>query len=506
MPKAVLHVNNARSVIEGLRAETFKLLSYELAYPVAEPGQRVYPQRDGSAAKVVYWDGYARLLKPNGSFPSGLVPRAVRLLRKWRTGVEIRDERKRPMEGVPRWSLPDSFTLRDYQLEACDKAEQMTRGVFDSPPRTGKTVMMAEMARRVADTTVITAPTVPIAKQTHESLLELLVRHGGGWSQKDADFEIQLLTGGPPKSQRARRHLNRAVITVCTADTAVAMSKEWWRKVLCLMVDERHHQAALKTYGQMNDLATGAFWRWGFTGTNFRSNPAEQVALEACLGRIVVSYSIGDMRQRGVLVPGRVRFMSCEAPPIGASVEFQKVYQRGVTRCDPRNATAAAAAAELQAAGRKVLVLVHRIEHGRRLESLIPGSRFVQAEDGDEVREVVAQLDRGELTCVIGSPVVGEGLDIPSADALIYAKGQKARVTHTQDTFRVLTAGGDKRDALIVDFVDRHNQKLLEHSIERMRNYHAMGLEVAIDNQGAPRSQSRQLGFGLDGGSMADIA
>lgn len=769
MPKAKLHVHNARSKIEGLKAEVFKLLSHELAYPVAEPGMRAYPQSDGSV-KGVYWDGYARLLQKSGTFPSGLVPRTIRLLRKWGTGVEVRDCRKRPQEAVPRWSFKEGFQLRDYQADACEVAERMTRGVFDSPPRcvsgdarvqvnragktfwitvrdlvhrfnggiilrgkgskvrwdseiptqiracdgegivrlfdihrawdsgekelvkirletgfelsaspdhrvktlrgwlplgdvcrsdlvfaelprggsvrvpkknyrfkcglvghpfagrrgrnpdkgcycvqthrlvyeahlnslpldqyvrllrvgpvaglefldpgefavhhrdddpknnaldnlivethtdhwrrhglsggwkhcayqtgpvevnaidragagdtydlevpgannflvdrivthnSGKTIMMAEMCRRVADTTVITSPTVPIAKQTYAALRDLLVDHGQGWSQEKPIWDFALLTGGPPKSFKARREVNRAVVFVCTAETAVAMGKEWWRKVRCLMVDERHHQAALKTYGKMNDLAVEAFYRWGFTGTNFRSNPAEQVALEACLGRTVVSYSITDMRDRGVLVPGQVSFRLFESPSIPSSAKFDKVYPRGIVRCDARNAQVASAALDLMDVGRKVLILVHRIEHGERLTQMIPGSRFVQAEDGDDVQKAVAQLDSGHLRCVIGSPVVGEGLDIPSADALVYAKGMKARVTHTQDTFRVLTGDGSKKDAVIVDFVDRHNDKLIAHAVERMRNYVAMGLEVVIDKQGVQRSHSHQLGFGL---------
>lgn len=505
MPRAKLHIHNSRSQIEGLRDDVFALLRYELSYPVAEPGMRAYSQADGSV-KGVYWDGYARLMTKAGTFPSGLVPRAIRLLRKWQVGVEVRDCRKRPEEAVPRWSMSEEFKLRDYQLEACEAAERMGRGVIDSPPRTGKTVMMAELCRRVADTTVITSPTVPIAKQTHAALLELLVNHGQGWSEGKPAWDFYLMTGGPPKSFKAKREAGRAVVYVCTAETAVAMSKEWWRKVRCLMVDERHHQAALKTYGKMNDLATEAYWRWGFTGTNFRSNPAEQVALEACLGRSCASFSIADMRNRGVLVPGRVEFRTFEALPIPASTKFDKVYPRGIVRCQERNAQIADAALRLLEDGRRVLILVNRIEHGERLAAMGPGWRFVQAEDGDDVRKAVVQLDSGEISCVIGSPVVGEGLDIPTADALIYAKGMKARVTHTQDTFRVLTGGGGKKDAVVVDFVDRHNVKLLEHAISRMRNYVEMGLTVTIDNQGAPRSQCRQLGFGLDPGGSDDSA
>jgi len=499
MPKAVLEVNNARSKITGLREEILKLLSFELAYPAGEPGSRAYVQGDGSV-KTVYWDGYQRLLSKTGTFPSGLVPRALRLLRKWQVGVDVRDLRKRPPEAVPRWSLPQGFELRDYQVEACESAERMTRGVFDSPPRTGKTIMMAEMIRRVSDITVVTAPTVPIAKQTHAKLLELLVEHGEGWSDGRPVWDFYLMTGGPPKSFKAKREAKRAVVYVCTAETAVALSRDFWKRVQCLLVDERHHQAALKTYGKMNNLAVNAYWRWGFTGTNFRSNPAEQVALEACLGRTVASFSVEDMRQRGVLVPGHVEFISFETKKIPDSTKFEDVYARGIVRCEQRNLQIMEAAVRLQQAGRRVLVLVHRIEHGERLAAMIPGSRFVQSEDGDGVRKAVAQLDRGELTCVIGSPVVGEGLDIPSADALIYAKGMKAKVTHTQDAFRVLTGGSGKRDAVIVDFVDRHNVKLIDHAVERMRNYVALGLTVGVDSVGAPPSQCRQLGFGLESG------
>jgi superfamily II DNA or RNA helicase len=138
------------------------------------------------------------------------------------------------------------------------------------------------------------------------------------------------------------------------------------------------------------------------------------------------------------------------------------------------------AVGRLVQAGRRVLVLVREIEHGIALEGMLLGSKFVQAADGLEVRETVAKLDRGELRCVIGSPVVGEGLDCPAADALVYAKGGKARVTHTQDIFRVLTGYPGKREALIIDFCDRHNRTLLEHSIERMKNYVEIGGHVRI--------------------------
>jgi superfamily II DNA or RNA helicase len=104
---------------------------------------------------------------------------------------------------------------------------------------------------------------------------------------------------------------------------------------------------------------------------------------------------------------------------------------------------------------------------------------------------------------VIGSPVVGEGLDVPSADALIYAKAGKAKVTHVQDTFRVLTGQPGKRPAVIIDFADRHNTKLIDHAVERMHHYLEMGLTV--DMGGPDPLQQQSQGFGPAGGSQMSI-
>jgi superfamily II DNA or RNA helicase len=497
MPEAVLSIGNARASFRNLPPEVFRTLQYDLSYRAGDAGERASLQDDGSA-KTYYWDGFQTLLRKGGWMPSGLVPRALRLLRKWQVALTVVDERKQPIEGVPRWSLPHSFELRSYQLEAVRAALEKGRGVIDSPPRTGKTCMIVDLIRQVADMTVVTSPTVQIAKQTYERCLELL-GHGEGWSGSgDPSSDFYLLTGGPPKSRLDKIRASKALVFIGTADTAMAMSKSWWEKVACLIVDERHHQAA-KTYRAMNDLAINAYWRWGFTGTNYRSDPSEMLLLEAMLSETVKRFTIAEMTAAGVLVPARVEFRIVEAQGrrIG-SKGFEKAYTNAVVRYPHRNAMVVGAAAELMEQGRKVLVLVERIEHGERLQAMISGSVFVQGADGDRIREVTKRLDRGELQCVIGSPVVGEGLDIPSADGIVYAKGMKARVTHTQDVFRALTGDGKKRDAVIIDFADRHCEMMTDHAAERLRNYLAMGVRAeVVDKHRGGGYKEGQTGFGL---------
>lgn len=474
MQRVEVHVGNAMSRLEAVRPEIMKLLRYELAYPAGEPGFVTKMNADGTVDKR-WWDGYRRMLDYKGRLPSGLVPRVLRLLRKWSVGFEVRDHRERPAERVPLWRFKDGFELRDYQRTDCESAERWGRGVIDSPPRTGKTVMMAELLRRTSCLTVITSPTRPIAEQTHARLLDLLRDWSGQVDDISGDF---CLLFGQPKSNKKQRALRRAHVVLTTAATAAAMPQSFWDKVECLIVDERHHQAA-KTYHKISRLAVNAYYRWGFTGTNFRSNPGEQVALEVCLGRVVAQHGVEEMIQRGVLVRGHVEFWPVDGRGL-RTAKYARARSEGIVTSAQRNELAAMAATDLVRRDRRVLVLVHELDHGERLRALIPNSEFVQGKDGDEVRRAVARLDSGELRCLIGSPVVGEGLDCPSADALVYAKGLKAKVTHVQDMFRVLTGGEGKKEAIIVDFADRFNKHAIEHSAQRLHNYCAMGLQVSV--------------------------
>ena len=77
-----------------------------------------------------------------------------------------------------------------------------------------------------------------------------------------------------------------------------------------------------------------------------------------------------------------------------------------------------------------------------------------------------------EVKILIGTTILGEGVDLPAADALVYARAEKAEVSLTQAVYRVGTADGAKKAAIVVDFADRHHKHLLEHSLERLRLFY----------------------------------
>lgn len=476
-PKLIL--THSKIYLSDFPESILRLVKHEMSVQIAEPGYRVFRGQE-NAFKARFWEGVVCLLKNGNELPSGLYRRVSRLLSKWGADFELEDRRIRPDEPLPRWSFPAHFALRDYQEHAVNLALEKGQGVIDSPPRTGKTIMIAEICRRISDLTVIVSPTIEIAKQTHQKLCELL-GHAEEWSSLgDSHADFYLLTGGAPKNRLEEQAFKRAIVISSTINSALKLSSEFWEKVQCLIVDERHHQAS-ESYRRLNDLAINAYWRFGFTGTNYRSSPSEHIFLEACLSDVIVSYSIKDMIAREVLVPSTVLFYPMDLPRrLSARGNFNALYTRGIVGCTERNYLIRDIAHDLLNQRYRVLILVDWIAHGKKLNDLITDSVFIKGASGDAIKGVLQDLDSGKVRCVIGSPVVGEGLDIPAADAVIYAKGLKAKVTHTQDIFRVLTAHGQKRRALIIDFCDRHQPALLEHASQRLKNYLLMGCEIKV--------------------------
>ena len=80
--------------------------------------------------------------------------------------------------------------------------------------------------------------------------------------------------------------------------------------------------------------------------------------------------------------------------------------------------------------------------------------------------------------------MVGEGTDLPPAGACVYCPGQKAEVPLVQAAFRTCTAVAGKTRSLFIDFADRHNSTLMEHSLERLSvfwNQATFSIEVLDD-------------------------
>jgi superfamily II DNA or RNA helicase len=255
-----------------------------------------------------------------------------------------------------------------------------------------------------------------------------------------------------------------------------------------IVVDEWHHSAS-NSYHKIFNMCDHIYYRYGMTGTFFRSG-FDAMSMHALLSNTIYSISSLELLKRGYLVPIHAVFLPvpCESLRNLGSRTFQSGHGKyGIHEHFIRNFVVGSVSTMLQNTGRRVLILVGTKKQGYKIKEIIEGMlppsgmntrfdsvEFLSTDRDRNIQEKVIDsfLDGEEVKILIGTSILGEGVDLPTADALVYARGEKAEVTLTQNMYRVGTAIEGKDHAVVVDFADRHHRKLLEHSMERARVYY----------------------------------
>lgn len=464
----ICEIENNRTQIISASVWELHVIDLELRYPT-----QFADVRDGGfkpPGDYGGWDGWIRFLhKPKHGhpwFPTGLLPRVLNLGAKMQFPIQATDKRLRTEPGVPEWAS-EPIVDRDYQLAAVAAGEQAGRGVLDMVPRCGKSRIGIELQRRLALPTLWMAPTDRIVRQT----VSVFERFMG------KNYAVQQVgSKGAPEG---------VPVVCCTAATAIRLPQEFMDTRQVVFVDELHHSAA-SSYHKIFAKLTHVYYRFGMTGTFFRSGE-DELALHAVLSNVIYKITSQEMLDRGFLVPTDVVFVPITGPKVrGVPQTFTAGHGKfGIHEHDYRNRVVAQISLFLAEKGKRVLVLVGTKKQGRWLakvmrEDLLRVERAefeaVEFVSADMPRPIQAKIldsfnAQQEVRILIGTSILGEGVDLPPADALVYARGEKAEVSLTQNMYRVCTAMPGKHYSLIVDFADRHHRKLLEHTKERAAVY-----------------------------------
>jgi superfamily II DNA or RNA helicase len=517
------------------------------------------------------WDGLISLYRkpnrdrPQGSFPTGLISRAMGLLRELHVEFKIVDTRVRPDHNL---ALETAFAengreLRFYQTAAVDRAMAAGRGILALATGAGKTITSCELLSRAGvGPFLFYVPALSLLKQTHREFQKYLRSHGrparvgmvgGGvcdinpvginvctyqtvlaaFGEKYVEKGNKVVadeTAGEvirktleelqaeyaatkralslavkkvaPRSEGVTEAKHAKAVSTATRKERTAFQKadaaldtriksneqkeairDLVAKARGFIVDEAHLAAVvIETLG---GHSVQAYYRWGLTGTPFREDNQE-VRIEGTMGRKLIEISASDLADLGYLVPARVFMIRIDH--IEDSDDYQDAYRKHITSCWQRNFRIKQVAEEFQEAGRPVLILVDRIEHGQILEAMIRDAVFVAGGDtGDDDPDDATRdyrtrmLDACEANeiVLIATSWAYTGVDAPAIATLILAGSNKSVVTTYQQVGRVLRPLGKdvaesvlrgKPEAVVVDFMD--NQKDMHtHSVRRKKVY-----------------------------------
>ena len=439
------------------------------------------------------WDGRNRLLQKRGPdyyFLSGLLPKVEAILKSNYQEYTIYDERKEIKFGKK--IKIKNIEPREYQKQSLAAAISHKSGVISIPTGGGKTIVIAEIVAHFNVPTMIFVPGIDLLYQTKSALENFL-----------CNTKVGMIGDGV---------VNVRKITVCTIWSCInALGKKYEKhgeddttkaekfniknkkKVrdainnACLFITDECQFLGTSTLQHINKASYNAKFKFGFSATVEREDNAN-LLIEGVCGSKIVDITASELIQDGFLVQPIIHLTSVPKMD-GINDNYQSVYKNYIVENEDRNDKIIMAANKLASQGRKVLILIKNIRHGEiLLEKFGPDSviHFVRGElSSDERNKIKESFICDDFQILIASSVYDQGIDIPMLDSLILACGGKSVGKLFQRIGRVIRPYPNKKDAIIVDFID-NAPHLLRHSAKRIEVYRTEpGFKIKLPKKGS---------------------
>lgn len=320
------------------------------------------------------------------------------------------------------------FKLRDYQQETVDNIYQsMKQGnrriIVQQPPRTGKTVIMAEIARKTTD---------------KGNRVMFIIHRKEVLAQAKATFEQQ--------------NVNMGLATMGMVQTLTRRVNKLTEPQL-ILIDEAHH-AISNSYRRIIDTFPNAYILY-FTATPIRTghNQLDQIADDIIVGKSIKwltqhhflapfhYYGLGDIDRSKL----RKQNGDYSSQSMDEAISHQ-IYGHIVQQY------------QRLANGKQAVVYCHSIESAKKVTEQFTQAGITAAEiDGgtdSKVRDHLVQKFRNqELTILANVNLFTEGVDLPNVDCVIMARPTSSLALYLQFSMRCLNPRKGKT-AVIIDHVD----------------------------------------------------
>lgn len=428
------------------------------------------------------WDGRHRLFTKNHYFPIGLLSLAESILKKNQCSYQLQDNRDILVYGEPQQIDPESgFDPRDYQLDVVNKAWKKGGGIIKVATGGGKSLIIAMLAARFNIKTIIYVIGIELLYQMKETIEAAYPNLKVGMIG-DGHCDIQDITiatiWSAANAFGEKADLIDSDLTLFSkkkdSESNQAKIRNLVKEAQLIIVDECQYCGSA-TVQLLHRESINAKHRFLLSGTPWRET-GDDILIESVGGPKFFDLPASDLIDRGWLVPPKIYFLNVPSKKsIGKT--YQEVYKNFVVENDDRNNLIIKATKKLIKEGRKVLILVTQVAHGKLLLSLLENDLRACSLDGTNKSEArlqaIEMMEKGELDVLVASKIFDQGIDIPILDALILAGSGKSSGRALQRIGRVIRKGkkeSGKKDAIVVDFYD--NCKFLkEHSQIRNRVY-----------------------------------
>jgi superfamily II DNA or RNA helicase len=379
------------------------------------------------------------IVTTDGTFLTGLLSR---VMDKYSSEIVVVDNRKFPKVDFQVPELTEE--LRDYQLEYVLEALKMSRCILKAPTGSGKTLLMAAIIAATNLKTLVLVPGLDLMDQLMKEFNRLL-KSSKRISNDPSDLPDILVTL-PGRLKNA--------------------PDDYIKTYPLLLMDECHTSPA----AQCTDiiLRCDSPFRFGCTATPTGRSDGRDLVSEGLFGPIIEVVDHGDLVEEGFLPDTQVDIYSSAFDGDYAYMEDILIVNN-----ERRNQKIVdlALAHTKRAKGEVALILVRRVEHGRKLAEMMLDAVYIDGEtpviDRSHIRQSAIN---GTTKVIVATQIFAAGIDIPNITLGINAAGGKSNILTAQRFGRVtrLYGGQIKR---WVDFYDSYTMTIDKHSRTRLEIY-----------------------------------
>lgn len=470
MPKLI--INNSFSELKGFSShkllEIAKVLTYTDEQAIQELNSaqvRLRIARYNRKSKLAWFlqkqiseltERLEVCLLEGTKFPTGLLYLVVDCLEA--QGLEVEDLRKVP-EKLLFLNWPSLYKLRYYQEDMVKLAIERHRGVFESAVGSGKSLVLAKIIEELGVRTLIITPSTDLKEQFYDFLVTL---YGN---------KVEKISKTSPKKSTLKP------IRVANIQTLAALHKKKQLKPIVkdidlIILDEAHHIAANSYTKLLKDLEH-VYYRFGTSGTFLRAD-SKVLNMYGVLSDVLYRYPAKKAIAEGFLTPLEVKIHTL---PGKASRTYQKEYNNNYCNNDYLLGKIAEILEVEISKDDQVLILVKQKDAAGKiihefLNEIGYENEYVSGNDTkDKVKQVLKDFNEKKIKILIGSGILGEGIDIKATSHLILATGGKSEVAVTQALGRAVRLFPGKEKAILHDFRFVGTKYLEKHLVDRINIY-----------------------------------
>ena len=395
----------------------------------------------------------------NSSFPTGHISIVRELLTKMGISPRLVDKRvKNTQRMILEW-IKEPHTLRHYQESAVQKATEEGRGVIVHAVGTGKTRTIQEICYRLKVPTLIISPAKDLSIQTYEDFKSMFGSAKVGYIEGSKKF-------------KGAKAINVVTIHTLTSAYKNGLLDEILKGLGCVIIDEVHHFGA-DSYTDLLPHFKHIYYRFGCSGT-FLRNDSKTLDMMGFLSNVLHRYTAAEATKEGYLTPLKVRVHKVDGifKPI-----YQKEYDKNYCNNPELLFKVRDILKEETKKTQQVLILVGRKDKTGKyiheyLKTLGYSADYVDGDcKRDDIKESILKFNQKKVSILIGSSVLGEGIDIRSTDHLILATGGKSEIQISQALGRAVRLFEGKTEAVVHDFDFEGTKFLVKHLKIRMDIY-----------------------------------